>query len=294
LLKDSNFSTADFAEAVLKCLPPIPYSIPPRELEIRRDFRDTRLFTIDPSTAKDLDDAMSITRLENGNYEVGVHIADVSYFVKSNVALDREARKRGTTVYLVQRAIHMLPAALVEVCSLTPDEDKLAFSVIFTLTPEARVVGTWVGKTVIRSCGQLSYDQVQNVIAGNELEAKILNKQSVADVKTDLLDLAALARQLTAARFEGNALKLDKIKLTFELDNSGQPIDCTVQQQNEAQRLIEEVRWRVAAPDPTDTDVSVHAAGQHCRGAAHCSGHARASFAPSSRRPYRTPLGKIA
>lgn len=151
----------------MKCLPPIPYTIPPREIEARRDMRDARIFTIDPETAKDLDDAVHIVKQENGSYEVGVHIADVSHFVKANTAIDREARKRATTgdcsyssqvlglmpvsVYLVQRAYPMLPAALSEtLCSLTPDEDKLAFSVVFTLSSEGHILSTWIGKTVIR------------------------------------------------------------------------------------------------------------------------------------------------
>lgn len=153
-MKDCNFSIEDFGEPVLKCLPPLPFSIPAREFEVRQDLRETRIFTIDPLTAKDLDDALHITRKDNGTFEVGVHIADVSHFVKPNTALDREARKRATTVYLVQRAYPMLPPALSEnVCSLAPGEDKLAFSVIFTMSPEARVLSTWFGKTIIRYVG---------------------------------------------------------------------------------------------------------------------------------------------
>lgn len=117
----------------------------------RRDFRQNRVFTIDPETARDLDDALHIVEQEDGNFEVGVHIADVSYFVKPNTALDREARKRATTVYLVQRAVPMLPQTLSEtLCSLTPGQDKLTFSVVFTMTPEGRVLSTWFGKSVIK------------------------------------------------------------------------------------------------------------------------------------------------
>jgi protein SSD1 len=153
ILKDCNFSTEDFGDAVVKCLPPMPWSIPEREIETRRDFRSFRIFTIDPETAKDLDDAVHVRELDDGtgNLEVGVHIADVSYFVKPNTALDREARKRATTVYLVQRAYPMLPATLSEqLCSLTPGEDKLAFSVVFTLTPSGKILDTWYGKSVIQ------------------------------------------------------------------------------------------------------------------------------------------------
>lgn len=151
LLKDCNFSAEDFSEAVVKCLPPTPWAIPERELSIRRDFRDHRVFTIDPETAKDLDDALHIKENEDGTYEVGVHIADVSYFVKANTALDREARKRATTVYLIQRAVPMLPHILSEtLCSLNPGSDKLTFSVVFQMTKEGRIISTWFGRSIIK------------------------------------------------------------------------------------------------------------------------------------------------
>jgi protein SSD1 len=120
-------------------------------VEARRDLRDQRSFTIDPDSAKDLDDALSITRNEDGTYDVGIHIADISYFVKPNTALDRDARKRATSVYLVQRAVPMLPPQLSEqLCSLRAGEDRLAFSVVFTMTEDGRVLKKWFGKTVIR------------------------------------------------------------------------------------------------------------------------------------------------
>lgn len=127
------------------------FRIPERELEVRKDMRNERIFTIDPATAKDLDDALSIKANEDGTFEVGVHIADVSYFIKPNTALDRDAKKRATSVYLVQRSVPMLPLALSEqLCSLVPGADRLAFSVIFTLNNEAKVIKKWFGKTVIR------------------------------------------------------------------------------------------------------------------------------------------------
>jgi len=130
--------------------------VPERELEGRRDLRAERVFSIDPDTAKDLDDALSIKQNGDGTYDVGVHIADVSHFVKPNTALDRDARKRATSVYLVQRAVPMLPPTLSEqLCSLRPGEDRLAFSVIFTITEDSRVIKKWFGKTVIK-CVDLS------------------------------------------------------------------------------------------------------------------------------------------
>lgn len=126
-------------------------SIPERELEIRKDLRSERIFTIDPPTAKDLDDALSIKKNDDGTYDVGVHIADVSYFVKPNTALDKDARKKATSVYLVQRAVPMLPPALSEqLCSLVPGQERLAFTIIFTMTEDAKVVNKWFGKTIIK------------------------------------------------------------------------------------------------------------------------------------------------
>jgi protein SSD1 len=126
--------------------------VPEREFELRKDLREERIFTIDPQSAKDLDDALSIKANEDGTYDVGVHVADVSYFVKPNTALDRDARKRATSVYLVQRAVPMLPPTLSEeACSLNPGVERLAFSVVFTMTKEGRVVHKWMGKTIIKS-----------------------------------------------------------------------------------------------------------------------------------------------
>lgn len=119
--------------------------------DVRRDFRQHRVFTIDPETAKDLDDALHVVKNEDGTYEVGVHIADVTHYVRPNTALDREARKRATTVYLVQRAVPMLPHGLSEqLCSLNPGQDKLTFSVVFTMNEEGKVISTWFGKTIIK------------------------------------------------------------------------------------------------------------------------------------------------
>ena len=126
-------------------------SIPEHEANTRKDLRSERIFTIDPETAKDLDDALSVKVNEDGTYDIGVHVADVAFFVKPNSALDRDARKRATSVYLVQRAVPMLPPALSEqLCSLLPGQDRLAFSVIFTVTKEAKVVKKWFGRTIIK------------------------------------------------------------------------------------------------------------------------------------------------
>ncbi|KAG6837429.1 hypothetical protein H0H93_009523 [Arthromyces matolae] len=242
LLKDSNFPTEEFTDSVVKCLPPLPWTIPEREFEVRRDLRSERIFTIDPTTAKDLDDALSIKANEDGTYDVGVHIADVSYFVKPNTALDRDARKRATSVYLIQRAVPMLPPVLSEqLCSLVPGQDRLAFSVIFTMTKEARVVNKWFGRTVIKSAAKLSYQDVQNIIEGKGIgSVPVAPEHEARDVEHDVRNLQDLAQQLRSSRFEHGTLSLESLKLTFELDEDGFPSDCGRYQRTDAHFLVEE------------------------------------------------------
>ncbi|KAJ8086695.1 Translational repressor [Marasmius tenuissimus] len=242
LLKDCNFPTEEFTENVMKCLPPMPWTIPERELEIRKDLRGERVFTIDPSSAKDLDDALSVKLNEDGNYEIGVHIADVSYFVKPNTALDRDARKRATSVYLIQRAVPMLPPALSEkLCSLVPGEDRLAFSVVFTLNKEGKVLKKWFGKTVIRSASKLSYDDAQNVIEGKTLgSVPVVPEHGAADVEHDVKILHDIASKLRATRIENGTLSLDSSRLEFKLDDDGMPVDCGQHVRNDANDLVQE------------------------------------------------------
>ncbi|CAB4386260.1 RNB-domain-containing protein [Rhizophagus irregularis] len=243
LLKDNNVSAEEFNENVTKCLPPIPWTIPEKEFELRRDLRSTRIFTIDPSTAKDLDDAVSCTRLPDGNYEIGVHIADVSHFVKPNTALDRDARKRATTVYLVQKSVPMLPPLLCEeLCSLCPGVEKLACSIIWKMTPEGKTMETWYGRTIIKPCAKLSYENAQEVIDGNPLnaEVKIFNDHNTKEIEADIKLLHELAQRLRDQRFKRGALSLGSIRLNFELDEQDDPIECTVYKPKDANRLIEE------------------------------------------------------
>lgn len=244
ILKD-NLSTAteEFSESALKCVPPLPWSIPDREYEVRRDFREHCVFTIDPATAKDLDDAVSVKKLDNGNYEIGVHIADVSHFVKLNSALDRDARKRCTTVYLVQRAYPMLPATLSEsLCSLVPGVERLCFSAVFTMNKDARVIDSWFGKTIIKSCAQLAYSDAQNVIDSGVLPEgrDISGGHSRERVTDDIKTLHTLAQIMRARRFKEGALRIDQVKLNFKLDDNGFPADASSAQGREANQLIEE------------------------------------------------------
>ncbi|UZJ56157.1 hypothetical protein CBS101457_005477 [Exobasidium rhododendri] len=231
-----------FGENALKCLPPLPWSIPEREYETRRDFRSSRVFSIDPPTAKDLDDALSVTKLDGGLFEIGVHIADVSYFVKLGSALDREARKRGTSVYMVERMIPMLPPTLSEeLCSLVSGVERLTYSAVFTMNKDARVIGTWLGRSIIKSCAQLAYSDAQKVIDGEALdESKVKDGVPSSEVESDIMILHDLATKMRQRRFDNGALKIDNLKLAFQLDEGGLPIDASSYEQKESHQLIEE------------------------------------------------------
>ncbi|KAF9247096.1 SSD1 protein [Melanogaster broomeanus] len=243
LLKDCNFPTEEFSESVLKCLPPTPWTIPEREYEVRKDLRQDRIFTIDPSTSKDLDDALSIKTNEDGTYEVGVHIADVSYFVKPNTALDRDARKRATSVYLVQRAVPMLPPTLSEeVCSLNPGVERLTFSAIFTMTKEGRVLNKWFGKTIVKSAAKLSYADAQKAIDGHSLSDLVVTPEhSASTIEHDVRALHSIAKQLRSKRFRDGALSLSVSRLSFTLDENGLPTNCEQYDHTEANEVVEEL-----------------------------------------------------
>ncbi|EST06187.1 Nucleic acid-binding, OB-fold [Kalmanozyma brasiliensis GHG001] len=242
LLKDTlSSATEAFSEGALKCLPPTPWKIPEKEYETRKDYRSHRVFTIDPETARDLDDALHVVRLDDGNFEVGVHIADVSHFVKLGSSLDREARKRGTSVYLVQRAIPMLPPTLSEeLCSLVPGVERLTFSAVFTMNKDAQVIKSWFGKSIIDSCAKLAYADAQKVIEGGELPKDKIKAHQPKDIADDILILHELAQKMRARRFDAGALRIDNVKLSFKLDENGLPTDATIYSSYDAHRLIEE------------------------------------------------------
>lgn len=208
----------------------IAEQLPEPEISRRRDFRSVTTLTIDPADAKDFDDALSLRALPNGNWEVGVHIADVSYYVKPGTALDEEALKRGTSVYLVDRTIPMLPEKLSNmVCSLRPDEDKFCFAAVFEMTPEAELVNEWFGKTVIRSNRRFAYEEVQKIIEGAE-----------GDLKPEIMTFHALAAILRKIRFEKGAIAFHSEEVKFILDEKGKPLDTYVKESKEANWLIEE------------------------------------------------------
>ncbi|KAJ1942017.1 hypothetical protein EC988_006606, partial [Linderina pennispora] len=254
ILAENGVATEEFKPDVLRCLPKTPWCIPADELSKRTDLRSECIFTIDPPTARDLDDAVSCRVLPSGNVLIGVHIADVSYFVRPRSALDREARQRATTTYMVQRAYPMLPSLLCEeLCSLNPGVDRLAFSVMWEMDPEtATVKSTWFGRTVISSACKLAYDDAQNVIDGNTLpssisvtefkhgKAKKASAHRRALVESSILWFYKLSKIMRKRRFDTGALSLNSVKLSFELNDSGMPVSCEPYKIKDSNRLIEE------------------------------------------------------
>ncbi|KAG0301184.1 hypothetical protein BGZ98_008554 [Dissophora globulifera] len=242
LLADNNITTTPFGEKVEKCLPELPWAIPEKELSRRRDLRQCCTFTIDPATARDLDDAVSCIQLDDGTFEVGVHIADVSHFIKAGSALDREAKARAATVYLVQKAIPMLPTVLSEdLCSLTVNSERLTFSVFWKMTESGDILDTSFTKSVIRSCAQLSFDDAQKVITNGTLDPKVQvfdHPRSV--VEENIKTFFKLSSSLRKKRFENGALSLNPVKLSFETDEKDAPVDVSVYELKESNRLIEE------------------------------------------------------
>uniref|UniRef100_A0A8C5QD15 DIS3-like exonuclease 2 n=1 Tax=Leptobrachium leishanense TaxID=445787 RepID=A0A8C5QD15_9ANUR len=249
ILTEYGVDFSDFPEKVLQCLPQdLPWSIPQAELQKRRDLRKECIFTIDPATARDLDDALSCKLLQDGNFEVGVHIADVSYFVQEGSALDQLASERATSVYLVQKVIPMLPRLLCEeLCSLNPMTDRLTFSVIWKMTPQGQILDEWFGRSVICSCVKLSYDHAQSMIGSPDLQicAKELPPVSphhtIDEIHQAVLNLHYIAQNLRKQRFDDGALRLDQLKLSFTLDKeSGMPQGCYIYNYKDSNKLVEE------------------------------------------------------
>jgi ribonuclease R len=200
------------------------------EIAKRRDFRNVTTFTIDPFDAKDFDDALSFKLLDNGNYEVGVHIADVSHYIEPDSALDKEALERATSVYLVDRVIPMLPERLSNgLCSLRPKEEKLCFSAVFELDENAYVINEWYGKTVIYSDRRFTYEEVQEVI-----------ENKAGDFVEEILKLNALAYKLRERKFKNGAISFEATEIKFKLDEHGKPTGVYVKERKDAHKLIED------------------------------------------------------
>lgn len=208
----------------------ISAGITPEEVAKRVDLRGVTTFTIDPRDAKDFDDALSFRKLPNGNYEVGVHIADVTHYVKPDTIIEREAKNRATSVYLVDRTVPMLPEHLSNgICSLRPDEDKLTFSVIFEMDKDARVINSRICRTVTRSIRRFAYEEAQEVIETGK-----------GDLVEEITTLNELAKKLRAGRFAEGSVEFERAEVKFEIDDKGHPVSVYFKEAKDANKLIEE------------------------------------------------------
>ena len=219
-----------YPQNVEKAADRIDAGITPEEVARRIDMRDVTTFTIDPRDAKDFDDALSLRPLKNGNYEVGVHIADVTHYVRPESIIDREAQQRATSVYLVDRTIPMLPERLSNgICSLRPDEDKLTFSVLFEMTPAGKVVKSKIARTVTRSNRRFTYEEAQERIETGK-----------GDYTDEILILDRMAKALRKERYEHGSVEFDRMEVRFEIDENGHPVDVYFKESKDANKLIEE------------------------------------------------------
>ncbi|KAK8947317.1 hypothetical protein KSP39_PZI006892 [Platanthera zijinensis] len=249
ILFENLISTAEFSQKSLSCLPPKPWKMAEDELKRRRDLRKVCSFTIDPPRAFDLDDALSVEIVSDEILRIGVHIADVSYFVLPDTDLDREAQCRSTSVYILQRRSPLLPPELSEeLCSLLPGEDRLTFSIIWDMSSSGEIIRRWIGRSIINSCCKLSYDLVQDVIdksfnvdeLGLSTGIETCGGFSLKDVAECLRNLYEISKQLREIRFNDGALQLRDIKPTILFDESGAPVDCMVKERMESSCLVEE------------------------------------------------------
>ena len=236
-----------FSKEVENAADQIPDAITDKDRAHRRDFRKVLTFTIDPTDAKDYDDALSFRKLENGNYEVGVHIADVTYYVRPGSAVDKEAQERGTSVYLVDRTVPMLPEKLSnKLCSLRPQEEKLTFSAVFEVTPQAKVINPWFGRTNIISDYRFDYELAQSIIdAGPKAMEQEFGKGSESgvvppEIKEAILILNKLALTLRKRRFAAGAVNFERPEMKVDIDQDGKPIGVHQKFSKEANWLIEE------------------------------------------------------
>ncbi|EDS42911.1 exosome complex exonuclease RRP44 [Culex quinquefasciatus] len=247
LLVEYDLDVSPYSEEIINSLPPSPFQIPEEELKKREDLREECVFTIDPLTARDLDDALSCKVLKNGNFEIGVHISDVSYFLKEGSELDELVKLRATSIYMVDNVYHMLPKPLCFLCSLLPGEDKLAFSVFWEITPDAKVLSTRFAKTVINSCTQLAYEHAQVMLDKPTENLRtddfppILHDYTPNYLSRIVNQLQSIAVQLRARRMENGCIKINQPKLSFTLDpNTGKPTSYAVYELRTANQMIED------------------------------------------------------
>ncbi len=219
-----------YPEKVIEAAEKIDAEITPEEIKRRRDFRDRITFTIDPDDAKDFDDALSLKKLDNGNWEVGVHIADVTHYVTPKSIIEEEAYERATSVYLVDRVVPMLPERLSNfICSLRPHEEKLCFSAVFELDSTTKIINKWIGKTVIYSDRRFTYDEAQEVIETGK-----------GDLADEILVLDTLAKKLRDERFKKGAIAFERVEVKFNLDDDGKPLGVYFKESKDANKLVEE------------------------------------------------------
>jgi ribonuclease R len=219
-----------FPEKIDRIAEKIPFEIPEEEYKKRRDFRKVTTLTIDPADAKDFDDALSIQKTNSDNWEIGIHIADVTHYVTPSSQIEEEAQSRATSVYLVDRVVPMLPERLSNgVCSLRPKEDKLCFSAVFELDDNARVVKEWFGKTVIHSNHRFSYEEAQEIIEKQE-----------GTLSTELLKLNELALKLRNERFNQGSIGFERVEIKFNIDENGKPLSVFFKESKDSNKLIEE------------------------------------------------------
>jgi ribonuclease R len=238
---------SDFPVEVEVFAQKIDTSIQESEIAKRRDMRDTLTFTIDPKDAKDFDDALSFKKLENGNYEIGIHIADVSYYLEEGTILDDEAYQRATSVYLVDRVVPMLPEVLSNfACSLRPNEEKYTFSAVFEVSPTAQVINQWFGRTVIYSDQRFAYEEAQYIIETKDntipVDISITGESYVVsdEIVEATLKLDELAKILRKKRMANGAISFDKVEVKFNLDAEGEPEGVYFKVSKDANHLIEE------------------------------------------------------
>jgi len=219
-----------YPENLTKLAEEIPVEISGDEIKSRKDFRKTPTFTIDPADAKDFDDALSYKELKNGNIEVGIHIADVTHYVKEDDLIDKEGYERATSVYLVDRTIPMLPEKLSNnVCSLRPNEDKLTYSAVFELDKDANIHNQWFGRTVINSDRRFNYAEAQEIIETGK-----------GDPAKEITELNKLAKKLREKRFRNGSVSFERIEVKFKLDEKGKPLGVYFKEAKDSNHLIEE------------------------------------------------------
>lgn len=229
ILIENGFFTS-FPQNVWKEVDDLPFEVTDEEKKKRRDFSKVPTFTIDPTDAKDFDDALSFRKLENGLFEVGVHIADVSHYVAEHSALEKEAFKRATSVYLVDRVAPMFPERLSNIiCSLRPNEDKCCYATVFQIDEQAKIKDVWFGRTVIHSQKRFTYDEAQEILEGKD-----------GPFKEELLKLNELAHILRRERFKNGSIGFEAPETKFQLDETGKPIGVYVKERKDAHLLIED------------------------------------------------------